>query len=161
MAIIIGNKYDAVFLGNEYVQQTDGEYRIIEFTTSDIPETLNFRAVIEPELIRENSNTVAMEYEWQFQLGTKWETVNGVNTKGKLRTRAHKHEFVNLLTGEVVDESVAKDVNGDFNNGFNTSYYHVMRSFPISGNGFLGAMIPMADLFFEMHFNNKVLPKYV
>lgn len=155
--INITNKYLARKSGNEYIEDSTGQYRIIEFTIPDITESsVMNRAIITPMPIYENEFTITMEYEWQVKLGDLWASFNGEN--GKLKTRASKFEYINSTTKEVVTEEEALE-DGEFKDGYTTSFYDVMHNITLSGDGLIGAMLPIADFYVEFHFNSKVLPK--
>lgn len=155
----ITKKYQAIKQGFDFVEDADGDYRIIEFSADELTEGLEHRVIIEPLPVRESNTTISMEFEWQIKMGSKWGRFNGVNSNGKLKTYASKSEFVNLITSEVVTEEEAK-TDGVFNEGYNTSYFQIMNFIPISGQGIINGLSPFADAFFEMYFNKTILPKY-
>ena len=156
--ITITNKYLAIKQGKTFVEDVEGEYRVIEFTIPDISEsTVLNRLIIEPLPTRPNDFQIVMTYTWQVRLGTLWSAYNGNN--GVITSTASKYEYINATTKIEVPKEEALDQNGNFKDGYTTSYADVMRGQPLSGSGITNALMPMADFFAERHFNYYVLPK--
>ena len=150
MAITINNKYFAKRSLWD-VSETDGTIRIIEFTESNI-DNKQYRGIVTKLIMDLENERVDLHYKIDELKGSLWIEAYGKQPKISSGTQ---NEFVNLSTGEVVDSATAKDGNGNFNEGFNTSYYHVMITL-----GLRDMLSGLADLFTEMNLNTKELPKY-
>ena len=133
------------------VSETDGTIRIIEFTESDI-DNKQYRAIVTKLVMDLENESVDLHYITQELKGTLWVESFGKQPKISSGTQ---NEFVNLSTGEVVSSATAKDEEGNFNEGYNTSYYHVMITL-----GLRDMLSGLADSFTEMNLNTKELPKY-
>ena len=150
MAIVVGNKYFAKRSLWD-VAEVDGTIRIIQYSESNIDDK-QYRAIVTKLEINLEIERIDLNYKIEELKGTLWVEAFGKQPKISSGTQ---NEFVDLATGEVVDSATAKNDDGSFKEGYNTSYYHVMITL-----GLRDMLSGLADSFVEMNLNTKELPKY-